>query len=134
MRILIFFKLPYLDNTFQNIAKKIQLDSYTFLLSSLTCRQIWQSLLVDHHQPTHLKNVGKCFFLKKNHCSSFLEGKGQIFQTSTNCIKSKRDFHFPLCSLSLSLYLVMIPAQKLVAQVFLQLTTKNIFKFAQNLG
>lgn len=56
--------------------------------------------------PTHPPQ--KCgeifiFIFKKNHYSSILEGKGQIFQTSTNCIKSKRDFHFPLCSLSLSL-------------------------------
>lgn len=82
MRILIFFKLPYLDNTFQNIAKKIQHDSYTFLLSSLTCRQIWQSLLVDHHQPTHLKNVGKFLFLflKKTTTPPSLKERGRYFR------------------------------------------------------
>jgi hypothetical protein len=39
-------KSPYVDNRFQQVAK-VKQDSEEFLLSSLTCSQIWLMLLVD---------------------------------------------------------------------------------------
>jgi len=49
-------KLPYLDNQFQYIAKSY-LKPLIFLMSFLTCSQIWLNLLVDDRQPTYLTKL-----------------------------------------------------------------------------
>jgi hypothetical protein len=51
-------KLPYLDNHFQYIAKSY-LKSLIFLMSFLTCSQIWLNPLVDDRQPTYLTKLKK---------------------------------------------------------------------------
>ncbi len=46
-------KSPYLDNKVLQVAKIYQ-DSEIFLLSSLTCNQIWPILLVDDHKYSYI--------------------------------------------------------------------------------
>jgi hypothetical protein len=68
-------KSPYLDNKFQDVTHTIRNNPNFFLMSSLTCGQIWLTLLVkDNHRPTYLTKLQKTIFFKTE--KEFLGGGG----------------------------------------------------------